>query len=246
MFCRSEHRTIVRKSLSVLVVLAIWSNFVCLTSYSRGLTKPPLKKEKSANSGVAGHPGTAFVPRSNVVPTKARGAAQGIELNKAYGKLPLAFEKNQGQTNSQVQFLARGSGYNIFLTASESVMVLTQSSSAPGKRKAVRVKSSSLNSADVSSVVKTKLIDARLNAEVSGFEELPGKTNYLIGSEPSKWRVGVSSFARVKYAEVYPGIDLVYYGNQGQLEHDYVVAPGADPRAIKLGFDGVRREELNA
>jgi hypothetical protein len=65
-------------------------------------------------------------------------------------------------------------------------------------------------------------------------EELPGKSNYFIGNDPTKWRTNVPNYAKVKYANVYPGVDLVYYGNQGQLEYDFVVQPGADPRSIQL------------
>jgi len=68
-----------------------------------------------------------------------------------------------------------------------------------------------------------------------GAEELPGKTNYFIGNDPKKWRTNVPTYAQVRYHDVYPGVDLVYYGNQGgQLEYDFVVAPGADPSAIAL------------
>jgi Big-like domain-containing protein/IPT/TIG domain-containing protein/carboxypeptidase family protein/beta-propeller repeat-containing protein len=248
MFCRSENRTIVKQSLSLLVTLAIWSNFVCLTSYGRGLTRRPLDRASSARSGVTvkpSHSAVANVPPSDVAATKETSAAQRIKLNNAYGKLPLAFEINKGQTDSQVRFLARGSGYNIFLTPTESVMVLRQSSSARGKRRDARFERSSSRSFGVSSVVRTRLIGARANPDISGLEELPGKSNYLIGNDPLQWRVGVSRFARVKYTDVYPGIDLVYYGNQGQLEHDYVVAPGADPGAIKLRFNGVRQLRID-
>jgi hypothetical protein len=73
---------------------------------------------------------------------------------------------------------------------------------------------------------------------VTGLEELPGKSNYFIGNDPKKWRTNVPNYAKVKYTSVYPGVDLVYYGNQRQLEYDFVVQPGADPKAIKLGFAG--------
>ena len=79
------------------------------------------------------------------------------------------------------------------------------------------------------------LVGANANAPVSGVDELPGKSNYFIGNDPKKWRTNVANYAKVRYQNVYPGIDLVYYGNQGgRLEYDFVVAPGADPSAIKL------------
>src|SRR5205814_2409450 len=72
-------------------------------------------------------------------------------------------------------------------------------------------------------------------------DELPGKSNYLLGNDPSRWRTNVPTYRKVKYQDAYPGIDLVFYGNQRQLEYDFVVAPGADPAAIRLAFHGARR-----
>jgi len=245
MFCRSrEPRAIIKQSLSVLVLLAIWSNFVCIASYGRGLTKRTLDHAGGDKSGATARPSRGdSTGATNADASKEISAHRRLELNKAYGKLPLAFEINNGQTDRQVQFLARGSGYNIFLTPAESVIVLSQTSSAQGSRRVRRP--SAIKTARVTSVVRTQLIGAQTKPEVSGLEELPGKSNYLIGNDPSQWRVGVSSFARVKYGNVYPGIDLVYYGNQGQLEHDYVVAPGADPDSIRLSFKGVRRTRID-
>jgi len=66
-----------------------------------------------------------------------------------------------------------------------------------------------------------------------GREELPGKSHYFIGNEPKKWRTDVPQYARVEYQDVYPGVSLTYYGNQGQLEYDFVVSPGGDPTAAR-------------
>jgi hypothetical protein len=87
-----------------------------------------------------------------------------------------------------------------------------------------------------------KLVGANPAAKAVGADELPGKANYFIGNDPKKWRSNVPTFAKVKYHGVYPGVDLVYYGNQsGQLEYDFVVAPGADPSAISLAVDAARQ-----
>ncbi len=91
-----------------------------------------------------------------------------------------------------------------------------------------------------------RLVGANAKAKVTGLEELPGKSNYFIGNDPKKWRTNVPNYAKVKYANVYPGVDLVYYGNQRQLEYDFVLAPGADPRQIELSFDGAKRLRLDA
>src|SRR5262249_26273326 len=83
-------------------------------------------------------------------------------------------------------------------------------------------------------VLRMKLVGASPNVRVMGSDELPGQSNYLIGNDPNKWRTNVPNYARVEYGDVYPGVNLVYYGNQGQLEYDFVVAPGADPSQIAL------------
>ena len=85
-----------------------------------------------------------------------------------------------------------------------------------------------------------KLNGANSNAQVSGLDPLPGKVNYFIGNDPKKWHTDIPTFASVKYSAVYPGIDLVYYGNQKELEYDFVVAPGADPKAIAFDVNGAR------
>ena len=86
-----------------------------------------------------------------------------------------------------------------------------------------------------------KLVNANPAAKVTGIDELPGKSNYFIGNDPKKWRTNVPTYAKVKYEGIYPGIDLVYYGNQRQLEYDFVVAPGADPRLIQFDVRGAKR-----
>jgi hypothetical protein len=148
----------------------------------------------------------------------------------AYGQLPLSFEVNQGQSDGRVQFLARGQGYSLFLTPTEAVL---------GLHPAAR------HGSEADAVVRMRLVDANPRPHVAGLELLPGRSNYFIGSDPRQWRRDVPSYARVKYSGVYPGIDLIYYGNQRQLEYDIVVAPHADPRRIALGFDGVETMSLD-
>jgi hypothetical protein len=94
-------------------------------------------------------------------------------------------------------------------------------------------------------VLRIKLAGARDGVQPDGVEPLPGKANYILGNDPSRWRTGVSTYARVRYAGVYPGVDLVYYGSQRQLEHDFVVAPGADPAPIRLRFEGASALKLD-
>jgi hypothetical protein len=173
------------------------------------------------------------------------------KLLASYGKLPLGFEANQGQTDPQVKFLSRGRGYSLFLTGDAAVLELQGSGfriqdSGPGA-KPFRARSALQRTTGhgqrttdhgprtTGSVLRMKLVGANAKATVTGAEELPGKSNYFIGNDPKKWRTNVPTYAKVRYENVHPGIDLVYYGNQGgQLEYDFVVAPGADPGAITL------------
>ena len=148
-----------------------------------------------------------------------------------YAKLPLAFEANAGQTDSQVKFLSRGHGYTLFLTGNEAVLSLAGAAGDSPRSRGVERTSSRTDP----SVVRMKLIGANENAPVVGTAELPGKSNYFIGNDSKQWRTNVPTYADVKYSNVYPGVDLVYYGNQGgQLEYDFVIAPGSDPKAIRL------------
>jgi uncharacterized repeat protein (TIGR01451 family) len=192
------------------------------------------------------------------VPTAARVAAPSASLPRIaadYGKLPISFEVNQGQTDRSVQFLARGVGYTLFLTPGEAVLSLhaRRPSAAKATHLAVqppgKLPPSFEQSASVlpPSTVRLQLIGSNTKAEVSGLDPLPGKSNYFMGNDPARWHTDVPSYAKVRYSNIYPGIDLVYYGNrEGRLEHDFVVAPGADPSAIAIGLrssDGVVQDQ---
>ncbi|HSY65909.1 MAG TPA: SBBP repeat-containing protein [Terriglobales bacterium] len=152
----------------------------------------------------------------------------------AYSHLPLIFEPNQGQSDAKVKFLARGRGYGLFLTDQEAVLGL-QHFAADSRPSSVR-----------NSVVSMKLSGASSIGDPVGEAPLPGKSNYLIGNDPAKWHRDIPQFARVRYGNVYPGIDLVYYGNQGQLEYDFEVSPGRDPKFVALKFSGPRNLTIDS
>jgi hypothetical protein len=133
--------------------------------------------------------------------------------------LPLSFEANQGQTDPAVKFFSRGDGYALFLTTDSAVFKLRP---VPGTSSPA--------------VVRMKLAGANSRARITGAQTLPGTVNYFIGNDPSRWTKGVSTFGRVNYRQIYQGIDLVYYGTQRQLEYDFIVNPGADPKQIALEF----------
>ncbi|MBI2986440.1 MAG: SBBP repeat-containing protein [Deltaproteobacteria bacterium] len=157
------------------------------------------------------------------LPAPDMKASVMVRTRQAYGKLPLHFEANQGQTDAEVKFLSRGRGYALFLTANEAVMVLRSET-----------------------VLRMNLVGADSEPQVIGLDQLSGKVNYFIGNDPKKWRTNVPTYGKVRYQNVYPGIDLVYYGNQRQLEYDFIVAPGADPKAIRLAFEGANKIETDS
>jgi hypothetical protein len=151
-----------------------------------------------------------------------------IKIADLYGKVPLSFERNDGQAEAQVKFLARGNGYTLFLTPSENVLALRKTPKG------------------AANVLRIKMIGSNPAPRVEATSQLAGRSNYFIGNDPKKWRTNIPSYSKVWYRGVYPGIDLVYYSaNQRQLEYDFVVAPGADPDSIGLRFEGAERLTLN-
>jgi hypothetical protein len=171
-------------------------------------------------------------------------ASQKAGIVEGHTRLPLAFESNQGQIDSQVNFLSRNGSYIVFLTPTEAVLSLHEA--AGEKSSAVVAKTTTLHGATprTSGVLRMKLLGANGKAEVVGQDELPGKSNYFIGNDPQKWHTNVRQFAGVRYESVYPGVDLIYHGHQRELEWDFVVQPGADPKAIRLKIEGAKKLQL--
>ena len=175
---------------------------------------------------------TTVAPKAYVAsPGSASKGAQAKILD-LYGKFPLDFEENHGQVDERVKFLSRTGEYTLFLTADEIVLSLKANSShdqaiteqIPGR------------------VLRTKLLNANPAARVTGLNKQLGTSNYFIGNDQAKWQSNVPTYAKVKYEGIYSGIDLVYYGNQRQLEYDFIVAPGADPR--RIAFDVLGAEQI--
>jgi uncharacterized repeat protein (TIGR01451 family) len=167
-----------------------------------------------------------------------------IRAHSVLAGLPLIFEPNQGQGNldpsdPRAKFVARGSGYSLFLGSQGAIVSLVSPdhnrTSNKGRSAATPVLVQSL---------EMKLAGANANLRLSATDPLPGHSNYLLGNDPAKWHRGVPQFGRVRYENAYPGIDLVFYGNQGRLEYDFQVAPGADPTQAELEFDGAKRLEV--
>lgn len=159
--------------------------------------------------------GIATLPRVGA-PTQVAGG---------YGNLPLSFEPNVGQIPNGYDFVARGQGFGLAIDATGAALSL-------GAKKA-------------QDFVRLRIEGASASAAPAALEPLPGKVNYLIGNDPSAWHSDVSTFARVSYDEVLPGIDVTYYGtNGGTLEYDFVVAPNTDPGSIRIGFTGAEEVVL--
>lgn len=139
----------------------------------------------------------------------------------SYGKLPLNFEANRGQSDARVKFLSRAEGHTLFLTSTEAVLETKH---------------------DVSRI---QIEGANPDSKALGAEPRIARSNYFIGNDPAKWRTGVANYGRVRFTEVYPGIDLVYYGKDRQIEYDWIVKPGANPSEIRLKFAGVQKMRVD-
>ncbi|MGB8508202.1 MAG: SBBP repeat-containing protein [Pyrinomonadaceae bacterium] len=165
-------------------------------------------------------------PSAGGVATSEKSLAAG------YGRLPLMFESNRGQVASgRVKFISRGKGYTLFLTSDGAVMSMRPTSAQ---------RSRSAAQANESSVVSMKLAGVSRSARLEGQGELAGKVNYIRGRDPRSWLTGIETYDRIHYRGIYDGVDMVYYGEGGNLEYDFIVAPGADPKIIRFKLRGGR------
>ena len=167
---------------------------------------------------------TDFAPVDAAKPDLERS-----RIAQSYGDLPLSFEENRGQSDQRVRFLSRGAGYTFFLTPGEAVLAFSQDQAQSHP-----------------AVLRLQLAGSNADARIGGADPLPGSSNYFLGQDPVRWRTGVPTYRKVAYENIYPGINLVYYGNQRQLEYDFVVAPGADPRRIRLAVQGAGELTVDA
>lgn len=194
-------------------------------------------------------PGVGKSPVTANETSRSSRAQEDPRWTAAYGRLPLSFEENTGQTAQEVRYVSHGSGYELFLTSQEAVLALrpnVQRDLSPLHRAAFLRAIREAPQAGQMTVIRVHLERANPEPQITGIDRLPTKVNYFIGNDPQKWHTDVPSYARVKYAGIYPGVDVVFYGNQRRLEYDFVVAPGADPKAITLNVDGARKMQINA
>lgn len=164
---------------------------------------------------------------------------------ETWGKLPLSFEENRGQTDARVRYLARGPGYTLFLTADETVLSLREPAGSAATEATTPAQSATADPKPEPATLRLSLAGANKTPASSAEVPLAGRSNYFRGSNPEEWTTHVNRYAKVRYHDVYPGIDLVYYGNQRQLEYDFVVAPGVDPSVIRLEIAGADQARID-
>lgn len=228
-----------RRHRSVVIALA-------LVSFGSWVTFRTYSHSQSAALNLDRQASTSRAAYSN--PAKATESARA-HISEAYGKLPLSFAVNHGQTDERVDFLARGGHYDLFLTSTEAVLVF--SAPKPGsKDRRPNIpdfpKSGSSSPKINSAALRMQIVGANRHAHPIAVEQLPGKSNYFIGKDSQKWLTGIPTFRKVRYEEVYPGVHLDYHGNQQQLEYDFVLEPGADPQIINVRFEGAKRLRIDA
>ncbi len=214
-----------KRQMTALGIASIF--FLLLTAVQVTQFEKPFVSGSVSNEPKQQTPTAALSHRG---PSLATREAARYKVVESYGRLPLSFEANRGQADPRVKFLSRGNGSTLFLTSTEAVLALRSGRAAKlpdGSRRSL--------------VLRTKLVGANPAARIAGFDPSPGRSNYFTGKNPANWHTEIPHFAKVKYEGIYPGVDLVYYGNQRHLEYDFVVAPGADPRCIEMAVDGAEK-----
>jgi Beta-propeller repeat len=161
---------------------------------------------------------------ANTTPTTKRVVAD-------YAR-PLSFEPNHGVADKQVDFLAHGTGYGLLLSRGDAVIVLERGT--PANPNSVK-----------SAPLRMHMVGANSHTRADALDQQASRSNYFIGSDAEKWQTNIPNYAKVSYRNVYPGVDLIYYGNQRQLEYDFVVNSGADPNRILLHFEGAIEATLD-
>jgi hypothetical protein len=158
--------------------------------------------------------------------------------------LPLSFEENRGQADSTVKFLARSGGYSVVFRNREADFLLTKRV-ADGTR---GVSGTLVAHSDptIADVLRMRFLGANPSPAISGADRLPGIVNYFLGNDPSKWRTNVPTFHVVRYSDIYPGTELLYYGSGQQMEFDFRLAPGTDPCKVRIQFAGASKLAIDA
>ena len=199
-----------------------------------------------------------FVGTILVLAASAQAQSTQRWVADQYGKLPIVFEMNSGQTDHRVKFLSRGSDYTLFLTGQEAVVALKvqkeaktaarkSESAVPSLRFVARNRGESSNTGHIDyAALRMTFVGAKREPQLTGLEEMPAKVNYLVGNDPRKWHNSISTYSKVRYQGIYPGIDLIYRGDHRQLEYDFLLSPAADAKAIGIEFNGAETLKIDA
>ena len=170
-----------------------------------------------------------FVKNFLAVVTSLGLTALNLSAQKVipFGNLPLCFETSSSQTDGGVRFVAHGLSSEFLIAPAQATFGLHK---AGGQTASCTM----------------QFVGGNTSGQISGDAKLTGKINYLVGNNPSQWRTGVPTFAQVRVENIYPGINVVYYGNQQQLEYDFDLAAGVNPNVIAIRFDGAEKISVNA
>ena len=160
------------------------------------------------------------------------------------GQLGPRFEPNRGQTNGPVKFLTRGNGYTLFLSPTEAVLAFRgpESEEEVALRKTEEERGSESENSR-RAMLRMKFLGANPSSKTRGLDQLSGVSHYFFGKDSNKWLRNIPHFAKVQYTNIYPGISVIFYANQRRLEYDFVVSPGADPKRIRLAFEGAEQSD---
>ena len=184
--------------------------------------------------------------RSHLTPSRlATFDEAALKRSMMTHPMPVYFEKNRGQVNSQARYLSRSGRYSVFLTDDAAVFSLIggnlNRSRVPTGFEKHDAQPTKLTESDF----RIRLLNTNRGADIRGLTPLPGRVNYLIGSDETRWHRDVPTFGRVQYRELYPGIDLIYHGSASGLEFDFVAAPDADTSKIQFAIEGPTTPTLN-
>ena len=180
------------------------------------------------------------VMNSNLTPESDDGL-DTRRISRVVRSRPITFEANQGQAESTIKFLSRQNGFSLFLRSHEIVMMFSADAHTESNRLRVPPPEEAKGA-----VVRMRLVGANKQPKIVGLGELSAKVNYIIGADATKWHSNMPVYSKVKYEDVYPGIDLVFYGRQGQLEYDFIVSEGSDLDKVVLSFEGLESLEVNS
>ncbi|HVN29110.1 MAG TPA: hypothetical protein VMT64_11515, partial [Candidatus Binataceae bacterium] len=166
------------------------------------------------------------------------GAAHKDQALRKYAGMPLYFERNIGQSDPSVRYLSHSARSSLFLTDDAAVIAMVAAPSAKRRAVSLQASASTDQAKTVESAIRISLLGANPHPQFEPIEPFTGRVNYLIGNDPSKYHTDVPIFGRIKEKNIYPGVDLIYYGNHDSLEYDLIAAPGADISKLRFAIEG--------